>query len=150
MLKHFTDVYIERCDKESETMIANESQSFLTQSIEYFKNHKNEFIYLESDNLDKIKVDATSLEIDDVFGTYDVLLGLKLQKKFDPAIRTYLQTHLHGEHAKFELMFNQGDGLWDLNFALNYVDGFKEDMTIGEAFDLVYSFISGLIQSIEA
>ena len=50
-LTHFTDAYIERCSKETETMIANESSTFLQQSIGYFKKHKGEFIYLESTSI---------------------------------------------------------------------------------------------------
>src|SRR3954452_8936082 len=79
----FADAYIERCDKETENMLKNESSSFLTQPLDYLKMHKNEFIYLESNWFDLIGVEAVSLEADDVFGTYDVMLGLKLQKKFE-------------------------------------------------------------------
>ena len=79
----FKDVYIERCDKETEELLAEESSSFLEQPIEYFKNHKNEFMYLESEWFDLIGVDAISFEADSVFGTYDVMMGLKLQKKYE-------------------------------------------------------------------
>lgn len=149
MLNNYNDVYIERCDKESENLLANETETFLSKSISYLKAHKNEFIYLESSSLEQIQVDAISFEIDDVFGTYDVLLGLKFPKKMCLAIKSYLDNHLHGEMAKFELMFNNEDGVWDVNFALNYVDGFKEDMTFFEAFDLIYSFLANLVKSIK-
>ena len=145
----FADAYIERCDKESENMLKNETSSFLSESLSYLKKHKNEFIYLESKWLDIVSVDAISLEVDDVFGTYDVMLGLRVQKKFQPLLKDYLNAHLHGEEAKFDLIFSNDDGLWNLNFALDYVEGFQEEMTIGEAFQLIYHFLFKLVEKVE-
>jgi len=145
----FEDAYIERCDKETETMIRNESLAFLSEPIEYLKKHKNEFIYLESKWFDLINVDAISLEADDVFGTYDVMLGLKLQKKFEKVLKELLDASLYGDEAKFDLIFSHEDGLWNLNFALNFVKGFNEEMTIDEAFQLIYRFLFKLIETVE-
>lgn len=139
------NAYIERCNKETETMITTESLDFLQQSITYLKAHQNEFIYVESNLFEEIGVEGISLEVDDVFGTYDVMLGLKLQKKFEKPLKEYLNAHLNGEEAKFDLMFSHDDGLWDLNFALNYVDGFGEDISLSEAFELIYRFLSNLV-----
>ncbi|MGG1675316.1 branched-chain amino acid aminotransferase [Neobacillus sp. NRS-1170] len=144
----FSHVYIERCSKETETMIAEESSTFLNESIDYLKKHKNEFIYMELSSFEEIRVEAVSLEVDDVFGTYDVMLGLKLQKKYDKYIKEYLNSNLNGDDAKFDLMFSSEDGLWNLNFTLNYVEGFQEEMTISEAFQLIYSFLSKLVASV--
>src|SRR5438309_11030080 len=58
----FADVYIERCDKETEELLAEESSLFLHQPIEYFKKHSNEFMYVESEWFDLIGVDAISFE----------------------------------------------------------------------------------------
>lgn len=145
----FADAYIERCDKETENMIKNETSSFLNQRLDYLKRHKNEFIYLESNWFDLIGVEAISVEADDVFGTYDVMLGLKLQKKFEKVLKDNLNSQLHGDEAKFDLMFSLEDGLWNLNFALNYVEGFNEDITIGEAFQLIYRFLFQLVEAVE-
>lgn len=145
----FADAYIERCDKESENMLKNETSAFLSEPLHYLKQHKNEFIYLESKWFDFVNVEAISLEVDDVFGTYDVMLGLKLQKKYDKQIREFLNAHLKGEEAKFDLMFTLDDGLWNLNFVLNYVEGFHEEMTMGEAFQLIYHFLFKLIEAVE-
>ncbi|WP_342430920.1 branched-chain amino acid aminotransferase [Neobacillus sp. FSL H8-0543] len=144
----FADAYIERCSKETETMIANETAAFLTQPLVYLKEHKNEFIYLESNSLEQIRVDAVSLEADDVFGTYDVMLGLKLQKKFEKVLKEKLDSSLLGDGAKFDLIFSQDDGLWNLNFALDYVSGFQENMSLGEAFQLIYQFLSQLVEAV--
>ena len=144
-----TDAYIERCSKETETMIANETAAFLNQSLVYLKEHKDEFIYLESDSLEQIRVDAVSLEVDDVFGTYDVMLGLKLQKKLEKMLREQLDSSLLGDGAKFDLIFSQDDGLWNLNFALDFVDGFQEKMSLGEAFQLIYQFLSQIVKAVK-
>jgi hypothetical protein len=145
----FTDAYIERCSKETETMITNESTSFLNQPLTYLKEHKNEFIYVESILFEKIGVEGVSLEVDDVFGTYDVMLGLKLQKKFEKMLKDQLNSSLHGDDAKFDLIFSHDDGLWDLNFALNYAEGFKETISLNEAFQLIHQFLSLLVESIK-
>ncbi|MFC3885995.1 branched-chain amino acid aminotransferase [Bacillus songklensis] len=149
-ISRFSDAYIERVHKESEEVIAKETPaSFLTQPIQFLKQHKNEFIYLESHSFEMVKADAVSVELDDIFGFYNVMLGLKLQKKLETTLKTYLSNNLHGDELKFGLMFNQGDGLWDLNFALNYVEGFKEDMSIGEAYSLIYRFLFKLVEAAE-
>lgn len=145
----FSEAYIERCSKETETMIANESSSFLTQPITYLKEHKSEFIYVESTLLEEIGVEGVSLEVDDVFGTYDVMLGLKLQKKFEKMLKDQLNHSLQGDEAKFDILFSHDDGLWDLNFALNYVDGYRENISLHEALQLIHQFLSTLVHTIK-
>ena len=145
----FADAYIERCDKESENMLKNESSSFLNERLDYLKKHKNEFIFMESNWFDLVSVEAVSLEADDVFGTYDVMLGLKMQKKYEQSLKENLNRLLHGDEAKFDLMFSLDDGLWNLNFALNYVEEFHEEISIGEAFQLIYRFLFQLVDAVE-
>ena len=145
----FVDAYIERSDKESEELIAVETATFLEQSIEYLKKNIQEFVYMESDWFELIGVESICLEVDDLFGTYEALLGLKLQKKFDQAIRNYLRAELKGEEAKFALLFNSDDGLWDLNISLNDIEGFRGNLTIGEAYQLIYEFLFKLVESVE-
>ena len=148
-LTNFTDIYIERCDKESENLLTEEGAEFLDQPIEYLAKNKNEFIYFEANEFDQLGVSGLSLEVDDVFGTYSVLLGLKLKKKVGPAIKSYLDNELHGNEGKYSLMFNQDDGLWDLNFALSYVEGFNEQLSIKDSYQLICNFLSNMIQSVE-
>lgn len=145
----FLDAYIERCDKGTEETLSIEPFTFLNEPIKYLKNHKSEFIYLEANWFDLIGVDAVSLEVDDVFGTYDVMLGLKLQKKFEIPLKEYLNTYLHGDEAKFDLLFNRDDGLWNLNFTLNYVETFKEEMIMREAYQIIYDFLFHLVEAVE-
>ena len=145
----FADVYIERCDKETEELLAEESSSFMHHPIEYFKKHSNEFMYLESEWFDLIGVDAISFEADSVFGTYDVMLGLKLQKKYEPSLKSFLTRQLSNDDTTFDLMFNGNDGLWDFNFALNSLHDFNEIWTIREAFESIYRFLFQLAEALE-
>ncbi|WP_108671021.1 branched-chain amino acid aminotransferase [Peribacillus acanthi] len=145
----FKDVYMERCDKESDNMLAEEGIDFLQQPIEHLKKHKNEFIYIEGESFDQLGIDSLSFEIDDVFGTYEVLLGLKLQKKFQPNIKEFLSKELDGEDPKYSLMFSNEDGLWNLNFPLNRVEGFKDEMNFEEAFTLIHQFLGELVETVK-
>ncbi|MFE3974474.1 MULTISPECIES: branched-chain amino acid aminotransferase [unclassified Peribacillus] len=145
----FTDAYIERSNKESEELISEENSAFLTQSIEYLKNNKEEFLYFESKWFGLIGVEALSLEMDDVFGTYNAMFGLKFQKKMGESLKTYLTKELQEGIGSFSLMFNQGDGLWDVNFALDNVNGFREDLSLEETFNLIYHFLFILVETIE-
>lgn len=145
----FADAYIERSNKESEEMISEETAAFLSQPIEFLKTNIEEFLYFESSWFELIGVEALSLEVDDVFSTYNAMFGLKFQKKIGDAIKAYLNKELQGGIGSFSLMFNQGDGLWDVNFALNNVKGFREDMSLGEAFSLIYNFLFILVETIE-
>lgn len=148
-LQRFTDAYIERLDKETEKVLAEETFSFLNQPLAYLKKKKNEFVYLESPWFEMIGVDAVSIEVDDVFSTYDVMLGLKVQKKYQPNLKKQLDDLLKGEGAKYDLMFNQDDGLWDLNFTLDFLEGFREELSIGEAYALIYQFLFRLLEKLE-
>jgi hypothetical protein len=145
----FAEAYIERGNKETEEFLGEESNEFLNQHIGYFRERKNEFMYLESRWFDLIGVDAVSFENDDVFGTYDVMLGLKVQKKYESEIKKYLQENLYGEGARYDLMFDANEGVWSLNFALNGLDGYKEDLSIREAYIKIYGFLFRLAESIE-
>ncbi|MBT2641410.1 branched-chain amino acid aminotransferase [Bacillus sp. ISL-41] len=145
----FADAYVERGNKETEEFLGEESFKFLNQPIAYFKERKNEFMYLESKWFDLIGVDAVSLEKDDVFGTYDVMLGLKLQKKYESGIKKYLEENLHGEGSRYDLMFDANEGVWSLNFALNGLDGYREDLLIRDAYNLIYGFLFRLAESLE-
>nr|WP_277717652.1 hypothetical protein [Priestia megaterium]MDH3159073.1 hypothetical protein [Priestia megaterium]WEZ31302.1 hypothetical protein P5650_17310 [Priestia megaterium] len=77
----FKDSYIERVDKETDELIAEEFPlSFLDTPISYLKEHRSEFLYVESKWFEFIKLEGCSFEVDDVFGTYKVLTGLHMQK----------------------------------------------------------------------
>ncbi len=143
------DVYIERGNKETEELIAEESPAFLNHPISYFKKNLEEFMYLESPWFDLIGVDAISFEADSVFGNYDVMLGLKLPKKTEKLIKSYLISSLEKEDVTFDLMFSAADGLWDLNFSLNDHSSFREDWTIRDAYQAIYELLFKLAEEVE-
>jgi hypothetical protein len=147
--KAFQFGVIERCVKETENLIREEDQNFLNDSISYLKNHLNEFVYVESNAFEVIRVDAVVLEFDEVFETYTALFGLKLQKKFGNDMKAYLDTNLHGDGAKYSVLFSNEDGLWDMNFALDYVDGFSEDLSFVEVYQLMYNFIFKMVEAVD-
>lgn len=148
--KRFFDSYIERGDKETENFLGTESASeFFEQPITYFKQHINEFVYVESVWFDQLNVESLSFEVDDLFRTYDCLIGLKQPKKKEKEIKAYFMSIFTSDEARLSPMFNQKDGLWEINFTLDYIEGFSEDMKIGEAFSLIYKVLFDLIIELE-
>jgi hypothetical protein len=145
----FSDAYLERCDKETDALIIVEKPKFLDGNINHLKTHIEEFLYLESKSFDLVGIDAVSFEIDDVFKTYTAMFGLKMKKKYESAIKEYLDANLTGEEGKYSVAFSGNDGLFDMNFALNYATGFNEDMTFLEAYNLIYSFVFSMVAEIE-
>lgn len=145
----FNDAYLERAEKETVELVVVESPKLLGEQVERLKRYRREFVYIESAAFDIIGVDAISLELDDVFETYTAMFGLKLQKKYEADIKAYLDEHLTGEESKYSIAFSMKDGLWDINFALSYADGFSEEMTLFEAYLLTFRFIFTLIETIE-
>lgn len=144
--KEFRFQVIERCHKETEDLIRVETTDFLEQPVSHVKKHREEFIYVESTALELIRVDAIALEFDDVFETYTALFGLQLQKKYGPEIKSYLETHLQGTGVKYSIMFSDADGLWDINFTLDYLDGFSEVVALKEVCQMIYQFIFKLVE----
>ena len=146
----FADAYIERCEKETDALILVEAPIFLEQPIEQLKKNRHEFLFVESASFAVVGVESISFEFDDVFETYTAMLGLQLQKKFGTAIKDYFETNLTGDAGKYSVLFSMEDGLWDVNFALSYAEGFKEDMTLAEAFQHIYQFLFTLVETCES
>ncbi|MBE2977494.1 hypothetical protein [Priestia megaterium] len=146
----FKDSYIERVDKESDELIAEESPlSFLDTPISYLKEHRSEFLYIESKWFEFIKLDGCSFEVDDVFGTYKVLTGLHMQKKFGSLLKQFFAKELNESPTSVQLLFNDKDGLWDVNIELDAIKEFNEKMSIGEALVLTYRFFFHLVEYVE-
>ncbi|WP_335869055.1 branched-chain amino acid aminotransferase [Bacillus sp. 2205SS5-2] len=137
----FTNATIEVMSKETEESVMNVlADEFLNKPISYVKKNSEHFIYLDSKWFDLIGVDGISLEIDDVFGTYEVLFGLRRKKNDRPQLLDYFNSQL-GDSPKHSLLFNGEDGLWDVNFSVNGLQGFHEEMTIHELYQAVYIFV---------
>ncbi|MCM3773721.1 MULTISPECIES: hypothetical protein [Priestia] len=146
----FKDSYIERVDKETDELIAEESPlSFLNTPISYLKEHRSEFLYVESKWFEFIKLDGCSFEVDDVFGTYKVLTGLHMQKKFGSLLKQFFAKELNESPTSVQLLFNDKDGLWDVNIELDAIKEFDEKMSIGEVLVLTYRFLFHLVVYVE-
>ena len=140
---------LERCDKETEELVAEETASFLAMPVHYLKEHPNEFLYVASARLDVIRVDSFALEFDEMFGVYSALFGLRLQKKQSEFLHTYLKAHLQHEKMTYSVSFAEKDGLWDVNIALDALGEFSEAATIDEVLVRLYRFIFALLEELE-
>lgn len=146
--KNWVFPVIERCLKETEEVIKEEDASFVEKPITYFSAQIEEFVYLDSPVFDTIRVDGMAFEMDDVFHTFTVLFGLKIQKKWGTFLKDYLKDHVGLQTSS--AMFSDQDGLWDVNLPLDALDGFQSDMPLAEAVDLAYRFIFTMLEVLEA
>ncbi|WP_113927792.1 branched-chain amino acid aminotransferase [Bacillus sp. P14.5] len=145
----FHDSLIERVGKETEELIkTEETPQFLETPVNFVKRNINEFLFIDSKWFEIIRIDGLTLEVDDVFGHYSVLTGLKLQKKMANDLKAALSEKLHGED-KVQLMWNDKDGLFDLNLSIDKLDGFNENESLGKNLQLIYHFIFTVLKELE-
>jgi hypothetical protein len=146
----FHEAMIERVNKETEDLVKKEeTPAFLETPVNFVKQHVNEFLYIDSKWFDIIRIDGLTLEVDDVFGHYSVLTGLKQQKKNAGELKTILAEKLHGED-KVQLMWNDKDGLFDVNLSIDKLDGFNENDSLGKNLQLIYHFLFAVLQELES
>jgi hypothetical protein len=143
----FQEAVIERCYKESDETVKKESASFLENTLSFLKSHKDEFLFLDAEWFDTIGIDGLSIEIDDVFGHYEAMFGLKLQKKFRSEMEIYLEQTLQGNKG-YNLLFNGDDGLWDINIAINDLPSFSEDLTLKDVIIIIYVYLFEMIEKV--
>nr|WP_106779635.1 protoporphyrinogen oxidase [Lysinibacillus timonensis] len=146
---NLNDAFIERCNKETEEVITQEQPSFLSTPITFLKQHREEFVYIESPEFEAYKTDAISIELDDVFNIYMALLGFKVQKKHTSAIKTFLSEQLQGENQYFSASFSGDEGLWELNIPIEGIKGFNENLTISEVLVSTIGFLQSLLDYLE-
>jgi hypothetical protein len=143
----FQELIIERCNKESEETVKKESASFLDNPLSILKSHKDEFLFLNAEWFEIIRIDGISIEIDDVFGHYAAMFGLKLQKKFRDEMEEYLDVTLQDEQG-YNLLFNGEDGLWDVNIAINNLPSISEDLTLKDVIEIIYVYLFEMIEKV--
>lgn len=141
---------LEVCSKETEDTLRVAGDGFLQQPISYLKTNQAEFIYAESSAFEVIRVDAFALEFDDAFNLNTALFGLRLQKKHGEAIRNYLKENVKSVLGSSSAAFSGQEGLWELNIALDCLDGYREDLTFAHVYALLYQFIFNLIVAAES
>lgn len=146
----FHDSLIERVNKETEELIlTEETPQFLDTPVNFVKRNIHEFLFIDSKWFEIIRIDGLTLEVDDVFGHYSVLTGLKLQKKMANDLKAALSEKLHGED-KVQLMWNDKDGLFDLNLSIDKLDGFNENESLGKILQLIYHFLFTVLKELES
>ena len=146
----FTVSALERCNKESEETLAVETATFLQQNISYLKAHQEEFLYAESSSFADAKMDAVVLEFDEMFKVYTALFGLRLQKKVNQQLKMYLRDNLKGMLGSSSAMFDGNEGIWEVNIALDAIEGFTGDETFEQAYELLIAFVTNMLVAIEA
>jgi len=148
--KRFSDLYLELANKETDELIVDEVEaSFLNDQIHYLETNLDQYIYVESSAFQMISTESFILEVDSVFKSYELLLGLQLQKKFEKDIRSFIEDALEGDNIRYSLMFNGQEGLWEVNLPLENVKGFNKEMTVSEAIKLAYLFLFDLSKSLD-
>ncbi|MBB4826132.1 hypothetical protein HNO89_003369 [Sporosarcina luteola] len=138
---------IERCLKETEEMVQAESERFLDHPISVLRNPIEEFLYVESDAFQMVKVEGIALEVDDVFNVYTALFGLQLQKKWQDTIQSFIDSKL--STGPSSVLFDS-DGTFSVNISLNGLETFQENLPIREVVNLIYKFLFELLETIEA
>ncbi|WP_409254141.1 hypothetical protein V1502_09655 [Bacillus sp. SCS-153A] len=145
----FHDALIERVNKETEELVnTEETPEFLQTPVNFVKQNVNEFLYIDSKWFDIIRIEGLTLEVDDVFGHYSALTGLKQQKKYAGELKAILAEKLHGED-KVQLMWNDKDGLFDVNLSIDKLDGFNENESLGNNLQLIYHLFFSTIKELE-
>ncbi|MCH7322012.1 protoporphyrinogen oxidase [Solibacillus sp. MA9] len=140
---------LERCSKETEDTITAEGLAFAATPISYLKENQGEFIYVECTQFIDIRIDAVALEFDDAFNLYTALFGLKLQKKHGEAIRKYLKANVKSVLGSSSAAFSGQEGLWELNIAVDCIEGFNDSMSIEEVCEFLYHFVAQLLTTVD-
>ncbi|RIW38293.1 hypothetical protein D3H55_01755 [Bacillus salacetis] len=145
----FHDALIERVDKETEELIqTEEAPAFLDTPMNFVKQHLSEFLYIDSKWFDIIRIDGMTLEVDDVFGHYSLLTGLKQQKKTAAELKAILAEKLNGEE-KVQMIWNDKDGMFDVNLSIDKLEGFNENESLGKNLQLIYHFLFSSLKELE-
>jgi hypothetical protein len=140
---------LERLNKETEELIAEEGQDFLQTPISYLKDNQEQFIYAELAELDRVRTDAFALEYDDVFKTYTAMFAVALQKKYKTEIQAHLLGTLDVEEFKSSVAFEGKEGVWEMNIALEAMNDFRAEMTFAEVYELLFKFVFTLLEKVE-
>lgn len=117
--------------------------------VSYVKQHSEDYVYAEDPVFSTVGIDGVSLEMDDVFGTVTALFGLRVQKKHGDWLKTYIDDKLGTAPGTRSLMFSGEDGLWDVNIALDYADGFSDDFTFDQTLQFLYDWVFRMLAALE-
>ncbi|WP_025786299.1 hypothetical protein [Sporosarcina sp. D27] len=118
-------------------------------AVSLVKTQPTSYLFAEDPSFATIGIDGVVLEMDDVFETVTALFGLQVQKKHGEWLKKYIDAQLGTAPGTRSLMFSADDGLWDVNIALDYVDGFSVSNTFDETLKLVYEFVFKMLVALE-
>lgn len=141
---------IERCNKVTEETIAIESASYLQEGLSTLKANQEEFIFMESPAYEEKKVDAIVFEFDEMFEVYTALFGLRLQKKYSAAIKDYLKNNLKSMLGSSSANFSGDEGIWEINIALDAIEGFTGTENFEQANTIVLEFVEKMLAEVTA
>lgn len=142
-------ILCEKYDKETDELISTDTGELFEAPLAYLKEKKNEYVYINSESLEPMKVDGVALEYDEVFEVYTAMFGFAVQKKFGQSIKTYLNEHFHSEKMNYSLVFSGDEGLWEINLPLDYIHSFDKNFSIEETYHFLLEFIRSLAATIE-
>ncbi|SDN04992.1 hypothetical protein SAMN05518871_103149 [Psychrobacillus sp. OK028] len=145
----FNEAIIERYNKETDELIAKETKEFLQNPLTFYKEHLQEYTFLETKVLDDVSVDAIAVEYDEVFEVYTAMFGLFIQKKYTNELRAFLDEHYNPEKVQYSMMFAGNEGLWEINLPINYLKGYDDSFTIEDVYQFLYTLIFKLVASIK-
>lgn len=117
--------------------------------VSFVKTQPDSYLFAEDPSFTTIGIDGVVIEMDDVFETVTALFGLQVQKKHGEWLKKYIDAQLGTAPGTRSLMFSADDGLWDVNLALDYLDGFSEKNTFDETLALVYKFVFQMLVALE-
>lgn len=141
---------LDRCNKETEEIIASADESFLKEPLNYVAQNQIEYIYAESKEFTDRKMDAVVIEFDDMFKIHTALFGLALQKKYSNPIKTYLRANLTPMLGSSSAMFNGQEGIWEINIAFDAMKDYTGNETLGEAYDKLLKLVDAMLKEIGA
>lgn len=137
-------ITIEICLKATEETVRMEDERFLQQPMSYLNTNIAEFLFIESEDFDRIEVDSLALEVDDVFKTYMALFGLQGKKKEGPEIKAFIEDKLQHDLTGYSISFSDNEGFWEVNMPFDSLEGFNETMSIEDALKLLHEVLSEL------
>ena len=137
-------ITIEVCLKATEETVRMADDQFLQEPISYLKSNIAEFLFVESEDFDQIKVDSLALEVDDIFTTYMALFGLQGKKKEGPEIKAFIEEKLQHNLNGYSISFSDNEGFWEINMPFDSIKGFDETMSIQDALQLLLEVLSSL------
>lgn len=136
---------IELYYKETEELIKKEHAPFMQTSISYLSDHMEQFLYVETEDFTKRRIETFVMEKDDVFQTYGILCSFPAKKLMVEYVTNYLKSHSESSHAPFSVIHDAKDGLLDMNIPLSIFEQQSDQITFYEAIQSFLQFFDTMM-----